>query len=182
MCRCLWTSRSKIPTFRLLSPSPGSELRNRSSRNRGHKIMTSCCGRYLCYESSSSHSELERLFRRSGRGARGGSISRILEKRNSLQMSQVFRFRTSVIRWASLFKDSISGTEKPVKSPDSHANCTCMPKSKDQPLPAVREEVPGLLTLNKFWSRCERGRFTRPILLPRGLAIATPRRSEARPR
>ena len=31
---------------------------------------------------------------------------------------------------------------------------------KKQPLPAVREEVPGLLTLNKFRSRCERGRFT----------------------
>jgi hypothetical protein len=51
---------------------------------------------------------MERLFRKSGRDATGGSISRILEKRNPLQMSQVFRFRTSVIRWASLFKDSIS--------------------------------------------------------------------------
>jgi len=30
---------------------------------------------------------------------------------------------------------------------------------KKQPLPAVHEEVPGLLTLNKFRSRCERGRF-----------------------
>ena len=57
-----------------------------------------------------------------------------------------------------------------------------MHKSKDQALPAVREEVPGLLTLNKFRSRCERGRFTQPMLLPRGLAILTSRRSEARPR
>jgi len=37
-----------------------------------------------------------------------------------------------------------------------------MHKSKDQP---VREEVPGLLTLNKFRSRCERGRFTQSMLL-----------------
>ena len=29
----------------------------------------------------------------------------------------------------------------------------------------VREEVPGLLTLNKFRFRCERGRFTQPMLL-----------------
>ena len=45
-----------------------------------------------------------------------------------------------------------------------------MHKSKDQPLPAMREEVPGLSTLNKFRSRCERGRFTQAVLLPRGLA------------
>jgi hypothetical protein len=57
-----------------------------------------------------------------------------------------------------------------------------MHKSKDQALPAVREEVPGLLTPNKFRSRCERGRFTQPMLLPRGLTILTSRRSEARPR
>jgi len=34
--------------------------------------------------------------------------SRILEKQNRLQMSQVFPFRASMIRWALLFKDSIS--------------------------------------------------------------------------
>jgi len=47
-----------------------------------------------------------------------------------------------------------------------------MHKSKNQPLPAVREEVPRLLTLNKFRSRCERGHFTQPNLagLRRGLA------------
>jgi hypothetical protein len=53
---------------------------------------------------------------------------------------------------------------------------------KNQPRPAVREEVPGLLTLNEFRSRYERGRFTQPMLFPRGLAALTPRRSEARPR
>jgi hypothetical protein len=37
---------------------------------------------------------------------------------------------------------------------------------KDQPLPAVREEVPGLLTLDKFRSRCERGRFTQADAAP----------------
>ena len=48
-----------------------------------------------------------------------------------------------------------------------------MHKSKDQALPAVREEVPGLLTLNKFRSRRERGRVTQPVPLPRDLAILT---------
>ena len=80
---------------------------------------------------------------------------------------------------ALLFKDSISGTEEAVKLSDPHTTCTCMHKSKDQP---VREEVPGLLTLNKFRSRCERGRFHPTDAAPRGLATPTPRRSEARPR
>src|ERR1700757_556398 len=48
--------------------------------------------------------------------------SRILEKQNSLQMSQIFPLRASLIRWALLFKDSKSGTEEPVKLQDSHAN------------------------------------------------------------
>jgi hypothetical protein len=39
--------------------------------------MTSCCGRYLCYEGSSLCSEEERLFRKSGRDARGGSMPRL---------------------------------------------------------------------------------------------------------
>jgi hypothetical protein len=88
--------------------------------------------------------------------------ARILEKQNSLQMSQVFPFPCIGDQMALLFKDSISGTEEAVKLSDPHTNCTCMHKSKDQP---VREEVPGLLTLNKFRSRCERGRFTQPMLL-----------------
>ena len=55
---------------------------------------------------------------------------------------------------------------------------------KKQPLPAVREEVPGLLTLNKFRSRCERGRFapnrrcSHAALLP--LQLAGLRRGLAR--
>src|SRR6516164_9937990 len=69
----------------------------------------------------------------------------------------------------------MSGTEEPVKLSDCHTNCTCMHQSKCQPLPAVREEEPGLLTLNKFRSRCERGRFTHrrcshAALLPLNLA------------
>ena len=77
-------------------------------------------------------------------------------------MSQVFPFPCIGDQMALLFKDSISGTEEAVKLSDPHTTCTCMHKSKDQP---VREEVPGLLTLNKFRSRCERGRFTQPMLL-----------------
>jgi hypothetical protein len=49
-------------------------------------------------------------------------LARILEKQNSLQMSQVFPLRASLIRWALLFKDSISGTEEPIKLPDFHTN------------------------------------------------------------
>jgi ankyrin repeat protein len=41
---------------------------------------------------------------------------------------------------------------------------------KNQPLPTVRQEVPRLLTHDKFRSRCERGRLTQSMLLPRGLA------------
>jgi len=37
-----------------------------------------------------------------------------------LQMSQVFPFRASMIKWALLFKDSMSGTEERVKLLDSH--------------------------------------------------------------
>jgi hypothetical protein len=47
-----------------------------------------------------------------------------------------------MIKWALVFKDSISGTEEPGKLSDCHTNCTCLHQSKDQPLPAVREEVP----------------------------------------
>jgi len=46
----------------------------------------------------------------------------------------------------------------------------------------LREEVPGLLTLNKFRSRCERGRFTRTDAAPTQSRYPTPRRSETRPR
>jgi hypothetical protein len=94
---------------------------------------------------------------------------------------EFFRSRTSVIRWASLFKDSISGTEEPVKLSDSHTNCTCMHKSKYQRLPAVREEGPGLLTLNKFRSRCERGRFTCSHAVLLSLHLARLRRGLASP-
>ena len=94
---------------------------------------------------------------------------------------KVFRFRASMIRWALLFKDSISGTEESAKV-SNFTNCRCMHKSKEQPLAAVREEVAELLTLNKFRSRCERGRFTQLMLLPGGLATPIPRLSEARPR
>jgi hypothetical protein len=55
----------------------------------------------------------------------GSTRTRILEKQNRLQMSQVFPFRASMIKWALLFKDSMSGTEERVKLPDSHTNCKC---------------------------------------------------------
>jgi hypothetical protein len=71
------------------------------------------------------------------------------------------------------------GTRKVTKFPHQlnvHAQI------KEQTLSAAREEWTGFLTLNKFRSRCERGRFTQPMPLPRGLATPTPRRSETRPR
>jgi len=57
-------------------------------------------------------------------------MARILEKQNRLQMSQVFSFRASMIKWALLFKDSMSGTEERVKLLDSHTNCKCTHRSK----------------------------------------------------
>jgi len=60
-------------------------------------------------------------------------------------MSQVFPFRAAMIKWALLFKDSMSGTEERVKLPDSDTNCKCTYRSKNQALPASLEESPGLL-------------------------------------
>src|SRR5215468_911743 len=57
------------------------------------------------------------------------------EKQNRLQMSQVFPFRASMIEWALLFKDSMSGTEERVKLPDSHTNCKCTHRSKTKRCP-----------------------------------------------
>ena len=76
--------------------------------------------------------------------------TRILEKQNRLQMSQVFPFRASMIKWPLLFKDSMSGTEERVKLLDSHTNCKCTDRSKNQALPASLEELPGLLPLTNF--------------------------------
>ena len=66
--------------------------------------------------------------------------TRILEKQNRLQMSQVFPFRVSMIKWALLFKDSMSGTEERVKLPDSHTSCKCTHRSKSK-LPASRNRL-----------------------------------------
>src|SRR5215467_7016333 len=95
-----------------------------------------------------------------------GNFSRILEKQNRLQMSQVFPFRASMIKWALLFKDSMSGTEERVKLPDSHTNCKCTHRSKT--LPASRncpDFYPWQISVPH-----KRGRLTQPMLLPRGLA------------
>src|SRR5215468_4236094 len=61
--------------------------------------------------------------------------ARILEKQNRFQMSQVFPFRASMIKWVLLFKDSMSGTEERVKLPDSHTNCKCTRRSKTKRCP-----------------------------------------------
>ena len=80
-------------------------------------------------------------------GLRGG-LARILEKQNRFQMSQVFPFRASMIKWALLFKDSMSGTEEWIKLPDSHTivNARTDPKASAARL----EELPGLLPLANF--------------------------------
>jgi hypothetical protein len=77
--------------------------------------------------------------------------TRILEKQNRLQMSQVFPFRASMIKWALLFKDSMSGTEERVKSPDSHTNCKCTHRSKTKRCPA--RGITRTFTPSKFRSR-----------------------------
>jgi len=55
-----------------------------------------------------------------------------------------------MIKWALLFKDSISGTEEQVKLLDSYTNCKCTHRSKTQALPASLGELPGLLPLTNF--------------------------------
>jgi len=81
-------------------------------------------------------------------------------------MSQVFPFRASRIKRALLFKDSMSGTEERVKLPDSHSNCKCTHRSKTKRCPP--REFSGLLPLAN--GPRKRGRFTQPMLLPRGFA------------
>src|SRR6516162_2684256 len=45
-----------------------------------------------------------------------------LKSKSRCRLVKFFRFRVSAIRWALLFKDSISGTEELVKLPDSQVN------------------------------------------------------------
>jgi hypothetical protein len=71
--------------------------------------------------------------------------SRILEKQNRLQMSQVFPFRASMIKWALLFKDSMSGTEEQVNYWIPTPIVKCTRRTKNQALPASLEELSGLL-------------------------------------
>src|ERR1700757_1978950 len=97
-------------------------------------------------------------------------------------MSLVFPFPYIGNQMGLAFQGFYERDRRTGKVNGSHTNSTCMDRSKYQPLPAERGEEPGLLTLNRFRSRCERGRFTQPMLLPRGLVTPTPRRSEARPR
>jgi len=78
-------------------------------------------------------------------------VTRILEKQKPVaDESSFFPFRASMIKWALLFKDSMSGTEERVKLLDSHTNCKCAHRSKSPALPASLEELPGLLPLTNF--------------------------------
>src|SRR5215467_2470336 len=112
--------------------------------------------------------------------ARSKRVTGILEKQNRLQMSQVFPFRASMIKWALLFKDSMSGTEERVKLPDSPAivNARTDPK-----LSAARlEELPGPLPLANFRSRMSEAVSPNRCCSHAALLTPRPRRSEARPR
>ena len=110
------------------------------------------------------------------------SLARILEKQNRLQMSQVFPFPCIGDQMSLAFQGFYKRDRSTGKVTGFPLQLYMHAQIKKQPLPAVRQEVPGLLTLNKFRSRCERGRFAEPMLLPGGLATPIPRLSEARPR
>jgi len=78
-------------------------------------------------------------------------VTRILEKQKPVaDETSFFPFRASMIKWALLFNDSMSGTEERVKLLDSHTNCKCAHRSKSPALPASLEELPGLLPLTNF--------------------------------
>src|SRR6516162_2527727 len=98
-----------------------------------------------------------------------GDFARILEKQNRLQMSQVFPFRASMIKWALLFKDSMSGTEERVNYSIATpiVNARTDPKTKRCPLHS--RNCPDFY-LNKFRSRISEAASTQAMLLPRGLA------------
>src|SRR5262249_55008136 len=66
-------------------------------------------------------------------------------------MSQVFPFRASMIKWALLFKDSMSGTEERVKLPDCHTNCKGTNRSKPKRSPP--RGIAWTFTPGKFRSR-----------------------------
>src|SRR6516164_6049742 len=107
-------------------------------------------------------------------------MARILEKQNRLQMSQVFSFRASMIKWALLFKDSMSGTEERIKLLDSRTNCKCTLRSKGQA--RFTRGIARTFTLNKFRSRISEATSLKRCCSHAALIIARPRRSEAWPR
>src|SRR5262249_52160651 len=87
--------------------------------------------------------------------------ARILEKQNSLQMSQVFPFPCigdqMGLAFQGFYKRDRKKTDKATTFPDQlymHAQI------KKPTAARCARGLPGPLTLNKFRSRCERGRFT----------------------
>src|SRR5215475_7952804 len=94
-------------------------------------------------------------------------------------MSQVFPFRASMIKWALLFKDSMSGTEERVKLPDSHTNCKCTHRSKTKRCPP--RGIAWTFTPGKFRSRISEAASPNRCCSHAALLIPRPRRSEERP-
>src|ERR1700745_2787580 len=107
--------------------------------------------------------------------------SRILEKQNSLQMSEVFPLRASLFRWALLFKDSRGGTEETDKVTGCPPQLNLHAQFKNRTLPAARG-IARPFNPQPIAVPRQRGRFTQPMLLLRGLDTPTPCWSEARPR
>jgi hypothetical protein len=106
--------------------------------------------------------------------------SRILIKQNRLLMSQVSPFRVSMIKWALLFKDSMSGTEERVKLPNSHSNYKCTHRSKTKRCPP--RGIAWTFTFNKLRSRISEAASPNRCCSHAALLIPRPRGSEARPR
>src|ERR1700745_3573004 len=100
-------------------------------------------------------------------------FARILEKQNSLQMSQVFPLRASLIRWALLFKDSIGGTEETDKVTGCPRQLNLHAQFKNRTLPAARG-IARPFNPQPIAVPRKRGRFPQPMLLLRGLAAWLP--------
>src|SRR6516225_10461740 len=97
--------------------------------------------------------ELQEWLRNTSSKTAAVNTTRILEKQNRLQMSQVFSFRASMIKWALLLKDSMSGTEELVKLPDSHTNCKMNAQIQKPSAARFARGIVRTFALNKFRSR-----------------------------
>ena len=87
-----------------------------------------------------------------------------------------------MIKWALLFKDSMSGTEERIKLLDSHTNCKMHAQIQKPSAARFARGIARTFTLNKFRSRISEAASPKRCCSHVALLTAIPRRSEARPR